>query len=61
LVPEASWRVGFPAVDRPVRKWCSARRGTGRWLARRFFSRTGTVLMSDGGIDHHVFVVMIFR
>ena len=32
-------------------------------LARRFFSRSGAVLVSadNGGIDHHVFVVVIAR
>src|SRR5260221_11888899 len=38
---------------------------TSAWIlvvnARRFFSRTGAVLMSthDGGVDHHVLVVVI--
>ena len=34
-----------------------------RWLVRRFFSRTCTVLMGayDGGVNHHVFVIVITR
>ena len=41
----------------------AVRRGIGRSLVRRFFSRTGAVLVSsnNGGIDHHVFVVVIAR
>ena len=41
--------------------WWSILRAICRWLARRFFSRAGAVLMSayNGGIDHHVFVVVI--
>ena len=43
--------------------WWSVRRAIGRSLADRFFSRAGTVLMGahDGGVDHHVFVVVIAR
>ena len=36
----------------------------GRWLGRRpFFSRPGAMLMGadDGGVDHHVFLVVICR
>src|SRR4029079_11497613 len=41
--------------------WSSVRRGIGRSLVRRFFSCTGAMLVSanNGGVDHHVFVVVI--
>src|SRR5260370_39306787 len=41
--------------------WWSILRATCRSLARRYYSRTGAVLMSahDGVVDHHVFVVVI--
>jgi len=42
--------VVSPPRDRPI-------------VARRFFSRAGAMLMRahDGGVDHHVFVVVITR
>src|SRR6267142_2740699 len=41
----------------------SVRRGIDRSLARRFFSRPGAMLVraDNGGIDHHVFIVVIAR
>src|SRR6202047_2884649 len=51
----------YPRHRRARGPWWSILRATCRSLARRFFSRTGAVLMSayDGGIDHHVLVVVI--
>src|ERR1700729_1066634 len=39
----------------------SIRRGIGRWLALRVFLSAGAMLVSahDGGVNHHVFVVVI--
>ena len=40
--------------------WWSIRRGIDRWPARRFFwPRAMLVSAHDGGVDHHVFVVVI--
>src|SRR5450759_1510618 len=59
----ASRRRDCPRRRRARGFWSSVRRGIARWLAGRFFSRAGAVLMSahDGGIDHHVFIVVIAR
>src|SRR5712692_2617203 len=59
----ASVRPDCPRHRRARGFWSSVRRGIGRSLAGRFFSRTGAVLMRthDGGVDHHVLVVVIAR
>src|SRR5712671_4464109 len=60
--PGVSIRLqGLPKASTSAWFWWSILRATCRSLARRFFSRTGAVLMSahDGGVDHHVFVVVI--
>ena len=43
--------------------WWSIRRAIGRSLARRFFSSPGAMLVraNNGGVDHHVLVVVIAR
>src|SRR5580700_9395459 len=57
----ASGCKDYPRHRRARGLWWSILRAICRSLARRFFSRTGAVLMSsyDGGIDHHVLVVAI--
>src|SRR6202030_566208 len=51
----------YPRHRRARGLWWSILHAICRSLARRFFSRTGAVLVSayDGGIDHHVLVVAI--
>src|SRR6202011_4386990 len=43
--------------------WSSAHHGIDRSLARHFFSRTSAMLVraDNGGIDHHVFLIVIAR
>src|SRR5260221_5319959 len=57
----ASGYRDYPRHRRARGFWWSILGATCRSLARRFFSRTGAVLMSthDGGVDHHVLVVVI--
>src|SRR5467141_1395061 len=57
----ASGYRGYPRHRRARGFWWSILRATCRSLARRFFSRTGAMLVSahDGGVDHHVLVVVI--
>src|SRR5258708_1776540 len=59
----ASRQRGFRGHRRAHGFWGSVRGGIARWLVRRFFSRAGAMLVSahDGGVDHHVFVVVIAR
>src|SRR5271154_6953478 len=70
-LPRPSSTLPAPASASSYRDYPRHRRARGLWwsilraicqsLARRFFSRTGAVLMRayDGGIDHHIFVVAI--
>ena len=46
---------------RARKSWWSIRRGIDRWLAHRLFLGASAMLVSahDGGVDHHVFVVVI--
>src|SRR5258708_20392923 len=57
----ASGYRDYPRHRRARGFWWSILRATCRSLARRFFSRTGAMLVSahDGGIDHHVLVFVI--
>src|SRR5882762_3605189 len=59
----ASGYRDYPRHRRARGFWWSILRATCRSLARRFFSGTGAVLLSahDGGVDHHIFVVVIAR
>src|SRR5882757_4582756 len=57
----ASVRRDCPRHQRGRGFWSSVRRGIDRSLARRLFLRPGAMLVrpDNGGIDHHVFVVVI--
>src|SRR6267154_1360390 len=57
----ASVRRDCPRHQRGRGFWSSVRRGIDRSLARLLFLRPGAMLVrpDNGGIDHHVFVVVI--
>src|SRR5260370_33968006 len=59
----ASVRRDCPRRQRGRGFWSSVRREIDRSLARRLFLRPGAMLVraDNGGIDHHVFVVVIAR
>src|SRR6266705_1672361 len=59
----ASCCKDYPRHRRARGFWWSILHATCQSLARRFFSRASTVLMStyNSGIDHHIFVVVIAR